>query len=74
MLVEVVSAKVVLIDVDWSVMGDMVVAIVSRQSGGGGGNSMAMQGAHPNIFKVGSSIKSVLEADQMQCGGSCLPN
>ncbi len=35
----------------------MVVAIELRRSGEGGGNSMAMQGPHRDIFKVGSSIK-----------------
>ncbi len=50
------------------------MAIELRQSGGrGGGNSMAMQDPLPDIFKVGSSIKSE-RADKMQCGGSCLAN
>ncbi len=53
-LVEVVSAKLVLIDVDWSVLGHMIVAIVWRQSGGRGGNSMAMEGAHPRLAVVSS--------------------
>ncbi len=39
-------------------MGHMIVAIVLRQSGGRGEDSMAMQGAHPDIFKVGCAIKS----------------
>ncbi len=49
-----------MIDVDWSVMeahgsGYCFEAVRGE---GGGGDSMAMQGAHPDIFKVGSSIKS----------------